>query len=52
MRIRVTDVLMLLAEGATHVEILVDYSYLEEEDILACLEYAAIATDHAVRAEP
>jgi len=48
MRIRVADVLSLLAAGATNAEILADFEYLEEEDILACLEYAAAASDHAV----
>ncbi|MGB3910223.1 MAG: DUF433 domain-containing protein [Pseudolysinimonas sp.] len=41
MRIRATDVLSLLAAGATHADILAEYPYLEEEDIIACLEYAA-----------
>lgn len=46
MRIRVTDVLGLLGAGASHQEILEDYPTLEEEDILAALEYAATETDH------
>ena len=41
LRIRVSDVLELLAAGASHEEILRDYPYLEKEDILAALEYAA-----------
>lgn len=41
MRIRVADVLSPLAAGATHSDILADYLYLEDEDIFACLEYAA-----------
>jgi uncharacterized protein (DUF433 family) len=41
MRIRVSDVLSLLAAGATEAEILEDYPYLEREDIAACLLYAA-----------
>ncbi|WP_244617432.1 DUF433 domain-containing protein [Sulfurimicrobium lacus] len=48
MRIRVTDVLGLLAAGASHQEILEDYPTLEEDDILASLEYAAAQTDHAI----
>jgi uncharacterized protein (DUF433 family) len=48
MRIRVTDVLGMLAEGVSESEILEDYPYLEQEDIRACLLYAARATDHAV----
>jgi uncharacterized protein (DUF433 family) len=48
MRIRVTDVLGMLAEGVSEKEILEDYPYLETEDIRACLLYAARATDHVV----
>jgi uncharacterized protein (DUF433 family) len=48
MRIRVTDVLELLSSGASFDEILTDYPYLEREDILAVLEYAALQTDHVV----
>ncbi len=48
MRIRVSDVLELLSSGAGFEEILADYPYLEREDILACLEYAARLTDHPV----
>ncbi|RFA10485.1 hypothetical protein B7R54_15700 [Subtercola boreus] len=47
-RVRVTDVLSLLASGATEVEILEDYPYLEADDIRACLEYAAAQADHAI----
>ncbi len=48
MRIRVTDVLELLSAGATFEEILEGYPYLEREDILAAIEYAARQTDHPV----
>jgi uncharacterized protein (DUF433 family) len=48
MRIRVKDVLEMLAGGATRPEILADYPYLVDEDITAALEYAARATDHPV----
>jgi uncharacterized protein (DUF433 family) len=41
MRITVYDVLEYLAGGMTHQEILDDFPYLTEEDILACLSYAA-----------
>ncbi len=41
MRITVYDVLGYLASGMTHQEILSDFPYLTEEDILACLSYAA-----------
>jgi len=48
MRIRVKDVLDLLAAGVPKNEILADYPYLEAEDIVACLEYAAAEADHPV----
>ena len=48
MRIRVKDVLDMLASGATTAEILDSYPYLEAEDIQASLEYAAAQVDHAV----
>jgi uncharacterized protein (DUF433 family) len=41
MRMTVYDVLDYLASGMTHQEILDDFPYLIEEDILACLSYAA-----------
>jgi uncharacterized protein (DUF433 family) len=47
MRIRVKDVLDMLAAGATDKEILEDYPYLEPEDIRACLEYASLQVNHA-----
>ena len=47
-RMRVVDVLQLLGSGADHAEILRDYPSLEQEDILACLEYAVRQTDHIV----
>jgi uncharacterized protein (DUF433 family) len=48
LRIRVKDVLDLLAAGATREEILADYPYLEAEDIVAVLEFAARQNDHPV----
>jgi uncharacterized protein (DUF433 family) len=48
LRIRVKDVLDLLAAGATREEILDDYSLLEAGDITAALEYAARLSDHPV----
>jgi uncharacterized protein (DUF433 family)/predicted nuclease of predicted toxin-antitoxin system len=48
LRIRVKDVLDLLAAGATREEILADYPYLEAEDIAAVLEFAAKQNDHPV----
>jgi uncharacterized protein (DUF433 family) len=47
-RMRVSDVLSLLAAGADEVEILEDYPYLSAEDIKACLAYAAAQADHAI----
>lgn len=41
MRITVSDVLSYLAAGMSHDEILADFPYLTEEDICACLSYAA-----------
>jgi uncharacterized protein (DUF433 family) len=48
MRIRVKDVLDLLAAKVPEAEILEDYPYLEPEDIAACLEHAAAEADHPV----
>ena len=48
MRIRVKDVLEMLAAGASEKDILESYPYLEREDIQASLEYAARQVDHAV----
>lgn len=47
-RMRVADVLSLLAAGADEAEILEDYPYLTSEDIRACLAYAAAQADHAI----
>lgn len=47
-RLRVKDVLELLAHGASWEEILADYPFLEADDIRACLEYAAAQNDHVV----
>lgn len=40
-RVTVYDVLQWLASGLTHEQILSDFPQLTEEDILACLAYAA-----------
>lgn len=48
MRIRVKDVLDMLAGGATREEILEDFPYLEAEDVEAALRYAAAETNHPV----
>ena len=46
MRMRVSDVLDLLAGGAMLEEILRDYPYLEAEDLQAVLRYAARRLNH------
>ena len=48
MRIRVSDILDLLAAGESRQSILADYPYLEDEDITAALEYASAAASHRV----
>lgn len=48
MRIRVKDILDLLASGASTEEILEDYPYLEADDITASLAYAAHLLDHPI----
>ena len=48
LRIRVKDVLDLLAAGATRDEIHTDYPDLEADDIAAVLGFAARQSDHPV----
>jgi len=48
LRIRVSDILELLAAGESREQILADYPYLETEDITAVLLYAARQFDHPV----
>lgn len=48
MRIRVTDVLELLASGLSEGQILNELPDLELEDIHACLSFAARQLDHPV----
>lgn len=48
LRIRVQDVLEMMAEGATRQDILEDFPYLEDADITAALLYAARQSDHMV----
>jgi uncharacterized protein (DUF433 family) len=45
MRIRVVDILELLASGVSEDQILEDFPDLEREDIRACLLYAAQRSD-------
>lgn len=46
MRMRVQDVLDLLAAGTSRVEILADYPYLEDGDLTAALQFAAKQSDY------
>jgi uncharacterized protein (DUF433 family) len=48
MRIRVSDVLDLLANGLTSQQILDELPDLEMEDISACLRFASHRLDHPV----
>jgi uncharacterized protein (DUF433 family) len=52
LRIRVVDILDMLAAGATRQDILRDYPYLEDEDITAALDYAARQNDHPIIRTP
>lgn len=47
-RVRVVDILEMLAGGATEAEIAKDFPYLGPEDVRAALAYAAALTDHPV----
>ncbi|MCS5729679.1 DUF433 domain-containing protein [Herbiconiux moechotypicola] len=47
-RVRVADVISLLAAGASEAEILKDYPYLTADDVRACLAYAAAQADHPI----
>lgn len=48
LRVRVKDVLELLAAGNSPGEILEDFPYLEPDDITAVLQYAALQSDHPI----
>jgi uncharacterized protein (DUF433 family) len=48
MRIRVTDVLDLLAAGLTREQVLEELPDLEPEDVDACLRFASRRIDHPV----
>jgi uncharacterized protein (DUF433 family) len=48
MRIRVSDILEILAAGSSAAEILKDFPDLEADDIRACLAYAAGLVGHPV----
>lgn len=47
-RMRVRDVLEMLAGGATPAEIAADFPYVSEDDVRAVLAYAAGLSDHPV----
>lgn len=44
-RLSVQFIVGLLAKGVTHEEILIEYPYITEEDIRACLRYASQLLD-------
>lgn len=48
MRVRVVDVLELLAQGLTNEQVLEELPYLEKDDIIACLHYAASKLNHPI----
>jgi uncharacterized protein (DUF433 family) len=48
LRVRVKDILDMLAAGASREQILADYPYLEDADITAALTYAAAQADHRI----
>ena len=50
LRIRVTDLLDLLASGMSQADILADYPSLEHSDFAAVLRYASAELDHPVLA--
>ncbi|AGA35476.1 Protein of unknown function DUF433 [Thioalkalivibrio nitratireducens DSM 14787] len=50
MRIRVTDVLDLLAQGLSTEQVLAEMPDLEAEDIAAALQYAARKLNHPILA--
>jgi uncharacterized protein (DUF433 family) len=50
MRIRVVDVLDVLANGLSLEDVLNEFPKLEREDVLACIKYARQQMDHAVLA--
>lgn len=51
LRMRVIDILEMLAGGMTAEEILADFDFLEADDIRAAVAYAAKALEHSQAAE-
>ena len=47
-RIRVSDIVEMIAEGVSREEIIADFPYVQDEDITAALRYAARAAHHPV----
>ena len=47
-RVRVSDILNLLANGVESSDILADYPYLSEADLRAALAFGAAASKHRV----
>jgi uncharacterized protein (DUF433 family) len=47
-RMRVSDIVDMIAAGATPAEIVADFPYVTEEDITAALAFAARAVDHRI----
>ena len=47
-RVRVTDILDLLASGAAQSDLLADYPYLNDADVRAALAFGAAVTRHPV----
>jgi len=46
MRLSVEHILKMLARGISHKDIIEEYPFLEEDDIRACLLYAATIISH------
>jgi uncharacterized protein (DUF433 family) len=51
-RMRVSDIIEMMASGASKADILADYDYLTDDDISAALAYAARATNHRLSRSP
>lgn len=47
-RMRVTDILEMLAGGASSTDIVADFPYISEDDVRAVLAFAAAQADHPV----
>ena len=47
-RMRVSDVLEMLASGASEAEIVQDFPYVAASDVRSCLAYAAYSADHPI----